>query len=47
MNKTPLSYMNYHSDKMLNALEMNRYEDEIYKILFVTGKYMNAKDMFI
>ena len=55
-NKTPLSYFNYQSDKMLKILETNKQnlekfsnkfkiDDDIYGILLKTGKYINAKDI--
>ena len=55
-NKTPLSYFNYSSDKMLKIIEINeenlrnssntfQCDDEIYRILLKTGKYINAKDI--
>ena len=55
-NKTPLSYLNYQSDKMLKIIEINEenlrnssngliYENDIYGILLKTGKYIHAKDI--
>ena len=55
-NKTPLTYIEYDSEKMFKVLENNKEdllkssnqyncEDDIYGLLLKTGKYINAKDI--
>ena len=55
-NKTPLSCFDYSSDKMLKIIEINQEnlrnssntfqcDDDIYRVLLKTGKYINAKDI--